>query len=301
MRSPSSSIASTVRNIGAVKLMAVKSASGIIVSAVNQQNMLAVPANERTACDFSLSVRKTCRPSTRQAMNAEHGHGDHAAHEDDLPRRHAVAQVLHARGEAREQHDRRELQRIRRGPAGDGERSRTTRGRGGDRGGAHHSRAGAQFALFLRPRGGLHAHQDRYVVAGSVRLECHCRGASAERRSAVRAALRRVPRESRRGRHPESRADGRVRAERDRRVADRRHDAAPRPSAVARRAHRDRRAPHGPPRARRIPARAARSSAPRARRSRRASGRYGTAGAPTRATRAISPMPAASRPRTSAT
>ena len=92
-----------------------------------------------------------------------------------------------------------------------------------------------------------------------VRLEWHCRGASAERRSAVHAALRRVPPESRRGRHPESRADGRVRAERHRRVAGRRHDASARPSAVARRAHRHRRASHGPPRARRIPTRAARS------------------------------------------
>ena len=51
MRSPSNTIASSVRNIGAVKLIAVKSASGIIVSAVNQQNMLAVPDNERSACD----------------------------------------------------------------------------------------------------------------------------------------------------------------------------------------------------------------------------------------------------------
>ncbi len=48
----------TVRNNGAVKLMAVKSASGISVSAVNQQNMLAVPASERSACDFSVAVRK---------------------------------------------------------------------------------------------------------------------------------------------------------------------------------------------------------------------------------------------------
>ena len=69
MRSPSSTIASTVKNSGAVKLMAVKSASGIIVNAVNQQNMLAVPDNERTACDFNRAVRNTCRPSTRQAMN----------------------------------------------------------------------------------------------------------------------------------------------------------------------------------------------------------------------------------------
>ena len=68
MRSRSSTIASTVKNIGAVKLMAVKSASGISVSAVNQQNMLAVPANDRTACERSLSVRKTCSPSIRQAM-----------------------------------------------------------------------------------------------------------------------------------------------------------------------------------------------------------------------------------------
>ncbi len=53
-----------------MKLIAVKSASGIIVSAVNQQNMLAVPANERSACDRSLSVRKIVKPSTCQAMNA---------------------------------------------------------------------------------------------------------------------------------------------------------------------------------------------------------------------------------------
>ena len=58
MRSPSSSIASSVRNSGAVKLIAVKSASGIIVSAVNQQNMLAVPANERIACERRRSVRR---------------------------------------------------------------------------------------------------------------------------------------------------------------------------------------------------------------------------------------------------
>ena len=69
MRSPSSSIASSVRNIGAVKLIAVKSASGIIVSAVNQQNMLAVPANDRSACERSLWVRKILKPWKCQAMN----------------------------------------------------------------------------------------------------------------------------------------------------------------------------------------------------------------------------------------
>ncbi len=57
-----------MRNIGAVKLIAVKSASGISVSAVNQQNMLAVPASERSACDFNRSVRKMCSPSRRHAM-----------------------------------------------------------------------------------------------------------------------------------------------------------------------------------------------------------------------------------------
>ena len=61
-------MASKVRNIGAVKLMAVKSASGIIVSAVNQQNMLAVPAKERTACEPSRSVRNTLKPWVRHAM-----------------------------------------------------------------------------------------------------------------------------------------------------------------------------------------------------------------------------------------
>ena len=98
-------------NIGAVKLIAVKSASGIIVSAVNQQNMLAVPANERSACDFNLAVRKILQAFDAPGDEPQHDHGDHAADEDDLPRRHTVAQVLHARGEAREQHDRRELQR----------------------------------------------------------------------------------------------------------------------------------------------------------------------------------------------
>src|SRR6188768_1606240 len=70
MRSPRNSIASSVTNIGAVKLIAVKSASGIIVSAVNQQNMLAVPANERIACERSRSVRRIWKPWKCHAMNA---------------------------------------------------------------------------------------------------------------------------------------------------------------------------------------------------------------------------------------
>ena len=67
MRSRSNTIASTVKNIGAVKLMAVKSASGISVSAVNQQNMLAVPASDRTACDrtFRFARRAALRTARR--------------------------------------------------------------------------------------------------------------------------------------------------------------------------------------------------------------------------------------------
>ena len=70
MRSPKNSIASIVRNIGAVNEIAVKSASGINVSAVNQQNMLAVPDNDRSACERRFLVLSTCSPSTRHATTA---------------------------------------------------------------------------------------------------------------------------------------------------------------------------------------------------------------------------------------
>ena len=42
-------MASTVMNMGAVNVIAVTSASGIIVTAANRKNMLTVPDNERSA------------------------------------------------------------------------------------------------------------------------------------------------------------------------------------------------------------------------------------------------------------
>jgi hypothetical protein len=48
----------------------VKSASGIRVNAVNQQNMLVVPIKERKACERQLRVLSRWSPATRCAINA---------------------------------------------------------------------------------------------------------------------------------------------------------------------------------------------------------------------------------------
>ena len=135
---------------------------------------------------------------------------------------------------------------------------------------------------------------DRYVVTVSVRLECYCRGASAERRSAVHAALRGVPLESRRGRHPDARRDGQLAPNA---IVESLTEGTMRLQGQAL-SQGERIAIAELVTGRPVLAASApvldKGSAPRARRSRRASGPSGTAGAPTPATRAFSPTPAAS-------
>jgi hypothetical protein len=70
MRSPRNSIASTVRNSGAVKVMAVTSANGIIVSAANKQNMLIVPDNDRSACERQFAVLSSSSRPVCHAISA---------------------------------------------------------------------------------------------------------------------------------------------------------------------------------------------------------------------------------------
>src|SRR6185503_19489779 len=249
MRSPSNSIASSVRNSGAVKLIAVKSASGIIVNAVNQQNMLAVPAKDRTACERSLSVRKIWKPWKCHAMNA-------STAIEITPRTKMIWPVgtpepkyltQAARHESSTTDDSfRNTPRTGRCCCSFAAKARTSR----DLTGAHHSRPYGAFKirLFL-PRGRTHADHLAHVV-DHFAVELRGMEPGSERGSAVHAALRRVPLESHRGRRADARRDGRGRPERDRGVADGRHDAPSGSGAHGGRAHRDRRARHGPPRAR---------------------------------------------------
>src|SRR5690349_3090741 len=91
--------------------------------------------------------------------------------------------------------------------------------------GAHDSRpyGALQIRLFL-PRGRSHAHHTDHVVDRLV-VELRRFGPSAERRGAVRAALLGMPCESGRREDSDARRNGRSRAERNRRGADRWHDA----------------------------------------------------------------------------
>lgn len=63
-------MASTVRNIGELNVIAVRSARGIIGTAANRQNMAAVPAVERNACERKLRVLSKCSPPVLHAISA---------------------------------------------------------------------------------------------------------------------------------------------------------------------------------------------------------------------------------------
>src|SRR5262245_30032367 len=220
MRSPSSSIASSVTNSGAVKLIAVKSASGISVNAVNQQNMLAVPANDRIACERNRSVRRMLKPWKCQAMKA-------STAIEMRPRTKMICPVgtpsprylTHAaRQPSRTTDDSfRNTPRTGRCWCSFAANAGTSR----ELKGAHHSRAdGAlQIRLFL-PRGRAHADHTDHVACDRLVVELCCFRPGAERRGAVRAGRRGRPFDPGPGKGPDARGDGHTRAELGRRHTD---------------------------------------------------------------------------------
>src|SRR5262245_23944066 len=225
MRSPSNSIASSVTNSGAVKLIAVKSASGINVSAVNQQNMLAVPAKDRIACERSRSVRRILKPWKCHAMNA-------STAIEITPRTKMICPVGTPPPRYLTQAARQPSRKT-----DDSFRNTPTTGRcwcsfaanaGTSREQGAHTIAGptalCRFGYSCRA-GGLHADHTDHLIDDRVVVELRGESPGAERRSAVRAALRGLPLEPDRGENSDARGDGHARAERGRRDTDRGDDA----------------------------------------------------------------------------
>ena len=76
-----------------------------------QQNMLAVPDSERSACERQFVVFSRCSPSVRQAIEREHHDRDQPAHEDRLAAGNIASQELDADRHAGEDGNRGELQK----------------------------------------------------------------------------------------------------------------------------------------------------------------------------------------------